>query len=159
MGSLLSSPLSSDMGEADNLLFRKPPTGWPSADLVNDQTEFPVFLVETSANGTYPCHHELLVDFSQVYGLPPFHFEDRRGPDNEIPFCGAIFQLCANLEDRTTFFSARITPNGVDYLNPCKLYNVRQHNSSTSLGPTGGTPWLYPRHRQLCVSDETRRSV
>lgn len=123
MGSSQGLPHSPDMSVAHYSHFHVPPTGWPSTDQINEHTEFPVYLAEVNANGTYPCHHELLVDFSQVYGFPPLNLTARgEGPDaNRIPFCGSAFHLGVN-KDRSTYLKVQFSCEG--FLLPCTFYHV-----------------------------------
>ena len=97
MGSTFTFPLPYVPDDMRPTLLPRPTYGWPSINLVNQYTEFPVYLLEVSASNTLPTHHELFVDLSVVYGLGPVSFEARTPNGKYIPVCGAIFQLGADI--------------------------------------------------------------
>ena len=137
-----------------------PPTnGWPSGDLFNENTQFSVYLLEVSANDTAPTHHELYVDLSTVYGLPPVSFEARTPSGTHIPVCGAVFHMGAEIiPTRRTYLRVDywFTRDGHGGMDACKFLTC-QVNLHPSRCPTCGTARNDTRYLQLWPTGQTRR--
>ena len=104
--------------------LRMPTHHWPSINLVNQYTEFPVYLLEvnTKKDGLFN-HHELFVDLSAVYGLPPVDFNARTPNGKHIPVCGAVLYMGADTDHSTSFRMEYYTSNdGPRPMPACTLH-------------------------------------
>ena len=105
MGSSSSLPLPCHVEEMSTLPI--PSSGWPSTQLVNETTEFPVYLIETNTKKALTLnHHQIFVDLSIVYSQRPFDMAARL--ESKIPFCGVMFHLVSDMATRATNIIAQV---------------------------------------------------